>query len=366
MKKLFMTMCLLAVAWMLTGCGHSHDWVEATCSEAKHCKTCGKVEGFPLQHVFKEATCTEPKTCTLCGTTEGEAKGHTWNKATFTEPKTCAVCGATEGDKISCTEVNLSRFYDDSTIRQFACLEHTILCLYYNKDDVDFFDYDGKKVATVDIIPDGDTTAYYADIADPPDLGNAIVLVTMVYKPNNTVVFSFYDEFGKIIGQVEAEGFVPEDKLYVRNYAEGHYLRINKTGYTRGYDAVLVIDTQTMAVADNEAGLDSLRKFDGSQYKNSFLQATIGYKYDLVFGKDGSYAGYVDEYGNRVAMYKDASPFNYYGFALVSEDGKTYDVVDSDLKVVGKGVAKGSHSGWAGSSVLYTLQDGKIHFYSIK
>ena len=50
----------------------------------------------------------------------------------------------------------------------------------------------------------------------------------------------------------------------------------------------------------------------------------------------------------------------------VSEDGKTYDVVDSDLKVVGKGVAKGSHSGWAGSSVLYTLQDGKIHFYSIK
>ncbi len=49
-----------------------HDWVEATCQEAKHCSKCGETEGKPLDHVWAEATFAAPKTCTLCGETEGE------------------------------------------------------------------------------------------------------------------------------------------------------------------------------------------------------------------------------------------------------------------------------------------------------
>ena len=49
-----------------------HEWVDATCQEAKHCSKCGKTEGTPLDHEWVEATFAAPKTCTLCGETEGE------------------------------------------------------------------------------------------------------------------------------------------------------------------------------------------------------------------------------------------------------------------------------------------------------
>lgn len=49
-----------------------HEWVEATCQEAKHCSKCGETEGKPLDHVWADATFAAPKTCTLCGETEGE------------------------------------------------------------------------------------------------------------------------------------------------------------------------------------------------------------------------------------------------------------------------------------------------------
>lgn len=49
-----------------------HEWVDATCQEAKHCSKCGETEGTALDHVWAEATFAAPKTCTLCGETEGE------------------------------------------------------------------------------------------------------------------------------------------------------------------------------------------------------------------------------------------------------------------------------------------------------
>ena len=51
---------------------HVHEWVEATCTAPKTCKTCGAIEGEALGHDWKEATTEAPKTCTRCGATEGE------------------------------------------------------------------------------------------------------------------------------------------------------------------------------------------------------------------------------------------------------------------------------------------------------
>ena len=51
-----------------------HEWVEASCKEAKHCSKCGESEGTALAHVWTEATFAVPKTCTVCGETEGERK----------------------------------------------------------------------------------------------------------------------------------------------------------------------------------------------------------------------------------------------------------------------------------------------------
>ena len=89
-----------ALLTALTGCGHEHNWAEATCTEPKTCTECGKTEGEPLGHKWKEATCTEAKTCSVCGETEGEPLGHKWKEATCTEAKTCSVCGETEGEPL--------------------------------------------------------------------------------------------------------------------------------------------------------------------------------------------------------------------------------------------------------------------------
>lgn len=99
MKKK-MTMLLLAMAVsasLLAGCGNTaepadsgnvandeteavdnteteceHEWVEATCEEAKHCSVCGETEGEALPHTLTEATYQEAATCTVCGAVVGD------------------------------------------------------------------------------------------------------------------------------------------------------------------------------------------------------------------------------------------------------------------------------------------------------
>ncbi|MBQ9248825.1 MAG: hypothetical protein IJ179_00485 [Oscillospiraceae bacterium] len=100
MKRITALLLCLAMILALTGCGHEHTWVEATCTEPKTCSTCGATEGEALGHTWKDATCTEPKVCTVCGETEGDALGHTWAEATLTTPKTCTICGETEGEPL--------------------------------------------------------------------------------------------------------------------------------------------------------------------------------------------------------------------------------------------------------------------------
>ena len=92
----------------LTGCGHTHEWQEATCTTPKTCTTCNKTEGETLDHTWTEATCSAPKTCSVCGETEGEPLGHTLTEANCSAPKTCSVCGETEGEPLghTLTEAN--------------------------------------------------------------------------------------------------------------------------------------------------------------------------------------------------------------------------------------------------------------------
>lgn len=73
-NKLIALILSVTTALTLVGCGHEHEWVEATC--------------------------TEPKTCSICGETEGEALGHTMTKASYQQPATCEVCGETEGEPL--------------------------------------------------------------------------------------------------------------------------------------------------------------------------------------------------------------------------------------------------------------------------
>ena len=96
-KSLSIVSILTMVLLMLSGCGHTHKFADATCIEPKTCKVCGETEGKPLGHDWQEADCVNPKICKVCGETEGEPLGHDWREADCVNPKTCKVCGQTEG-----------------------------------------------------------------------------------------------------------------------------------------------------------------------------------------------------------------------------------------------------------------------------
>lgn len=74
-----------------------HNYSDPTCTEALKCLTCGEIIGKPLGHNWTEADCTNPRKCTRCGWTVGKAKGHKWEDATCDKPKTCKICNKTEG-----------------------------------------------------------------------------------------------------------------------------------------------------------------------------------------------------------------------------------------------------------------------------
>lgn len=117
LSKAIQILLILVFCLILSGCGHQHEWVEATCTEPKTCSTCGETEGEPLGHSWLDATCTEPKICSVCGAKSGNSLGHTWIDATCTAPKTCSVCGATEGEPIDHT------VSEQTIIREATCTE---------------------------------------------------------------------------------------------------------------------------------------------------------------------------------------------------------------------------------------------------
>lgn len=122
MKKKMCMAGMILVCFMFMGCGHKHEWTEATCTEPKKCSGCGATEGEALGHEWIEATCTEPKTCSRCGATEGEALGHTLTQeANYQQAAVCGICGQTVGEplqadfeKYNLTEhfVELDKDYD--------------------------------------------------------------------------------------------------------------------------------------------------------------------------------------------------------------------------------------------------------------
>ena len=97
-NKIVISILIMAVSLMATGCCLVHDWADATCQTPQTCNDCGKTMGEPLEHEYLPATCVEPPTCKNCGHIEGEPAGHLWIRSNCTTPRTCSVCGAVDGD----------------------------------------------------------------------------------------------------------------------------------------------------------------------------------------------------------------------------------------------------------------------------
>lgn len=75
-KSMILVLAILT-AVLLAGCGCKHEWVAATCMEAKHCGLCGKTEGKPADHIpgnwgqgetdYDSMTVASQRKCAVCG-----------------------------------------------------------------------------------------------------------------------------------------------------------------------------------------------------------------------------------------------------------------------------------------------------------
>lgn len=112
MKRILLicTLLLLLVP-LLAGCRCEHDWVEATCTEARRCRLCGERQGRAPGHNWEDATCEQAKTCSACGATDGKPLEHNWLDATCTAGPTCSMCGLTK-------DVALEHHWLDATCDQ--------------------------------------------------------------------------------------------------------------------------------------------------------------------------------------------------------------------------------------------------------
>ena len=102
MKRLTPVVLSLILVLLLTGCGHTHTWQEATCTQPATCSECGETQGEPLGHTWSEATCEMPKTCEVCGATEGEPNGHVCEAWVEIVDPTCTEEGYQKGICVHC------------------------------------------------------------------------------------------------------------------------------------------------------------------------------------------------------------------------------------------------------------------------
>ena len=123
-------------------CTGEHSWIEANCTEPKHCSVCGTIEGEALGHDWEVTTpevpavCETPGTTAIetcqregCGTAENPttqggatipAPGHDWHKVMDTKQPTCTEEGETLYTCYTCPEGNAATKYEP-----IAALGHT-------------------------------------------------------------------------------------------------------------------------------------------------------------------------------------------------------------------------------------------------
>lgn len=87
----------ITISVLLSGCGHEHQWQEATCTSPRTCSTCDETEGKALGHDWLAADCETPKTCKVCGEVTGEALGHKVTDWETLQESSCSTPGSAQG-----------------------------------------------------------------------------------------------------------------------------------------------------------------------------------------------------------------------------------------------------------------------------
>lgn len=345
-----------AKAWMKDAVSDMENGVNNTESEEIR----KRLEAFKNRHVWKDATCTEPKTCLLCDATEGEPLDHDWKFATLEAPKTCARCGETEGEKVVCKELKVEDYISDK-VQGYTFNEETVVG--YPNNDVDYFwvyDYDGNLLKTIHVMQDENYESWSFDIKLHSIKYNNVAMVSTYFDKGNNGTIILYNQFGEVVSTLKTKLSVPG--YLTKSSTDDRYIVLCST---ENKNVTLCIDTKELAIVDKADIPEKSVEYDEERF--GFYQPT-GLDSGMIFvsNSDKSLWGFVDKDLNEVKMYTDASNFNSNGYAFVSNDRKTYDIIDSDFNVVAKNYTPGESSWLETGSILGVTIDGEAHYYRIK
>lgn len=361
-KKMVLSIFILTLcAFMFSGCCIKHEWEEATCEEPETCSKCGKTRGEALGHEWKDADCEHPKTCKVCGETKGKAKGHDWIEATCTEPKTCSVCGKTEGEPLGhdwiaatldhpkkCSLCGLeegapvtAKTEDVNSNKEWDTIRYgreTKVYVKHTNNSIKFemLDFDENIIYEEDY-----ALNTYGSWSYMTAVNDKVALITTRSKEYaGTCTIRFFDwngkelfttEVGEPVGTYYAFSDCADDNIIMMHYADN-----DKALYYFNTDTFEVID------ADKESYKLAGEDIDFDKTKWSYCNKEDAVNGYFVGSKNEDQWGYLDSDMNEIALYRDASAYNCYGYALATLDGKNYDIIDSDQNVVAKDYVQGT------------------------
>ena len=349
-NRLIISVVLFSAAsmFLLSGCCLKHEWTPATCEAPETCAKCGTMRGEKGEHDWVEASCKAPKTCSVCRETEGEKTEHSWVEASFTEPKTCSECGATEGNPLHLKEVDIS-FLGDANVYVVGS-EHSVSAKY-SKDgrSMLFRIYDDAHNVTNEqtIATDFDSWGF----------GVGYEKYSMVFMTKSAV--TAYDYDGNVINMIKGDfsKYYKENQMYLTPVLTDNpdVFKANDANNEFAYAINLV----TGEVSEDNSGVDAV---PGEWYY--ICKQSVGDFY-LAGTVDTQNWGYVDSEGKWLAKYSDASDFLNSGYALCSNDRKTYDLIDSNLDVVLENACEGVSASRSGDVFAVRDANDGVHYYVI-
>lgn len=292
-------------------------------------------------HDWIEATCTEPKICRICGVTEGESLGHDWIVSQSSDQMICSVCGAL-GPMIPSTELYELDYLGDYS--NFIVYEDSIIIIRdndYAELEMEFADINGNTRQIQYLYKAECSWSYWFVDWENCDVGEVALVTTSVNMYDNLLSVSFYNKYGDLIQSLSSymdDDFYPNlEYLKVDKCSDANHYAFSRVDSLTGNigEVLFYCDIRDGSVVDNQdisLEYDSDEQFSVGEYVIYRYEPAInGY---FACTSDYTQYGYLDSDYNPIAMYSDATYFNKSGYALISKEGYTYSIIDSEFNIL--------------------------------
>lgn len=203
-RSLIILTLVLCLSMYFTGCKketcEKHTWVEATCTHATYCSTCGETTGSVLNHIGTKADCEHAGHCTMCNSPLGGPLGHKWSVATYQSPKTCTVCGKTEGEPLTEPDDHFARALEELVTKSLTC-QITMMVMLQEPES----GYSTSQTAQIQFQRDGDNIQLFIET-----MGEQSNLF-LTFTDDSLYVYQKIDATYQLLNEYPLAGFSKDD-----------------------------------------------------------------------------------------------------------------------------------------------------------